>query len=51
MENTIIIRHNAVRDRLANAAQDGQFAASIEKRGVLVDGTESKPADVYIEWK
>jgi hypothetical protein len=29
-------------------ANDGQFAASIEKRGVLVDGTESKPADVYI---
>jgi hypothetical protein len=27
--------------------QDGQFAASIEKRGVLIDGTESKPADVY----
>ena len=46
--NDSSLRHNAVRDRLANAAQDGQFAASIEKRGVLVDGTESKPADVYI---
>jgi hypothetical protein len=38
--------HNAIRDRLASAAQDGQFAASIEKRGVLVNGTESKPADI-----
>jgi hypothetical protein len=37
--NDSSLRHNAVRDRLANAAQDGQFAASIEKWGVLVDGT------------
>jgi hypothetical protein len=46
--NDSSLRHNAARDRLAMAAQDGQFAASIEIRGVLNDGTESKAADVCI---
>jgi hypothetical protein len=36
-DNDSSLRHNAVRDRLANAAQGGKFAASIEKRGVLID--------------
>ena len=41
-------RHNAVRDRLARAASDGQFSVSVEKKDVLDDGTQSKPADIFI---
>ena len=46
--NDCSVRHNAVRDRLAMAAKDGQFAVTIEKSDVLNDGTQSKPADIYI---
>ena len=31
---------------------DGQFSVSVEKKDVLSDGSQSKPADIYIPfWK
>ena len=51
-KNDSSTRHNAVRDRLAKAAMDGQFSVSVEKKDVLSDGSQSKPADIYIPfWK
>ena len=47
-QNDCSTRHNAVRDRLAGAAIDGQFSLVIEKNDVLVDGSQSKPADIYV---
>jgi hypothetical protein len=48
MGGGLTARHNAVRDKLCFIARESGYISSIERENVLDDGSEQRPADVYI---